>query len=179
MLCGQYEGRLLSLISSIMQPHCAVEVGSFVGYSTICIARGLSPDGILHAFEINEELEDVIHRHLREAAVDEKVKLHIGDAGELIERQFPLGDRTIDLAFIDAGKRDMLSHYEMIVPRMRKNGVVIVDNVLWDGKVLDTEQNHDADTRMIAGFNDRVQNDNRVENMILDVRDGVLICKVL
>lgn len=179
MLAGGYEGSLLTIFSSMLQPRCAVEVGSFVGYSTICIARGIPNGGVLHSFEINEEYESVIRRHLAKAGVAGRVELHIGDAGKLLDSIFPSGERRIDLAFVDAGKRDMMNHYEMLVPRMRRGGVVIVDNVLWSDKVLDTEQYHDIDTLSIDSFNAWVQRDERVENLMLDVRDGILVCRVL
>lgn len=179
MVCGPYQGQLLTMLCRSSHARCAVEVGAFVGYSTVCMARGLDNGATLHSFEINEEYESVIRRHLAMAKVDDRVTLHIGDAKELIPRQFQDGCSQVDIAFIDADKRHTKDYYDLIVPRMRRGGLVIVDNVLWGRKVLDLEQNKDADTRCMHAFNEYVQADKRVENILLNVRDGLLICSVL
>lgn len=179
MICGPYEGRLLSLLCRTVRPRCAVEVGSFVGYSTVCLAAGLPPEGVLHAFEINDEYESAIRRHLSLSQCSERVDLHIGDAKALIPEIFPAETRTIDFAFVDADKRNLQCYYDLLVPRMRSGALLIVDNVLWGGKVLDLQRHKDKDTQIIHTFNEYVQQDERVENMMLDVRDGLLICSVL
>ncbi|MBP5328007.1 MAG: O-methyltransferase [Bacteroidales bacterium] len=179
MVCGPYEGALLTILCRSLNAHTVVEIGTFVGYSTICMARGLSENGVVHTFEVNDELEDVEREHFALAGVVDKVSLHIGDAKELLPQIFPLGEGFIDLAFIDADKRSTDDYYEMLLPRMRKGGLIVVDNVLWGGKVLERDRYHDRDTAIIHSFNEKVKNDKRVENIILNVRDGLLICSVL
>ncbi|MBO7489679.1 MAG: O-methyltransferase [Bacteroidales bacterium] len=179
MLCGRYEGQLLTMMCRSQNAKCAVEIGAFVGYSTICLARGLADGGVLHSFEINEEYEEVIRRHLSMAGVDNCVNLHIGDAKKLIPQLLPDDCRNVDLAFIDADKRHTKDYYDMLVPCMRRGGLIVVDNVLWGGKVLDLECNKDFDTQYIHAFNEYVKADKRVENILLDVRDGLMICVVL
>lgn len=179
MLCGQYEGMLLTTLCRATGGRCAVEIGAYVGYSTIFIAQGLGDNGCLHTFEVNDENEQAIDSHLRQAGVRERVSLHIGDALSLIPSVFRNEERAVDFAFIDADKRHMRDFYELMMPLMRVGGIIVVDNVLWSGKVLDLDKNRDIDTAVIHAFNEFVQNDPRVENIMLDVRDGLLICSVL
>ncbi len=179
MVCGPYQGQLLTMLCRSSHARCAVEVGAFVGYSTVCMARGLDSVAMLHSFEVNEEYETVIRRHLAMAKVSDRVILHIGDAKQLIPSLFSDDSDSIDIAFIDADKRHTKDYYDLLVPRMRRGGLVIVDNVLWGRKVLDLEQNKDSDTRCMHAFNEYVQADKRVENILLNVRDGLLICSVL
>ena len=178
MLCGSYEGSLLTMLCRLSAAKIAVEIGSFVGYSTICIARGLANGGLLHAFEVNEEYESVICRHLDSAGVGEKVKLHIGDAKQLFPDTFKEGSAKIDFAFIDADKRSCCTFYDMLVPMMRQGGLLLIDNMLWGGKVLDDNLYHDIDSCIIRQFNDYVQSDSRVQNILLPVRDGIMMCMV-
>ena len=179
MLCGPYEGRLLTLLCRSLQARCAVEIGTFVGYSTICIASGLSDGGVLHTFEANEECEQHIRRHIAAAGLDGRVDVHIGDANALIPAL--LGDKTgvVDFAFIDGGKRQNRQFYELIVPYMRRGGLIVIDNTMWGGKVLDLDTHRDPDTICIDDFNNYVNGDSRVENVMLSVRDGMMICSVL
>lgn len=179
MLCGAYEGRLLTMLCRSVNAKCAVEIGAFVGYSTICIAHGLANGGTLHTFEVNEEYESVIKKHLSTAKVYDSVTIHIGDAKQQIPNVFTDNSCKIDFAFVDADKRHTKDYYDMLIPRMRKGGIIVVDNVLWGRKVLDLDKNKDIDTRLINAFNEYVQSDKRVENIILDIRDGLLICSVL
>ena len=179
MICGPYEGRLLTMLCRSVNAKCAVEIGAFVGYSTICISRGLAVGGILHSFEVNEEYEQHIRRHLEGAFLADRVDLHIGDAKELLPTVFENVSTKIDFAFVDAGKRQNRVFYDLIIPLMRSGGIIVVDNTLWGGKVLDTEQHRDADTEAVDYFNNYVHNDQRVENIMLNVRDGMLICSVL
>lgn len=169
MICGAAEGALLTMICRLTNAKTAVEIGSFVGYSTICIARGLAEDGILHAFEINEEYEKPIRRHLDMAGVGERVMLHIGDAKELMIAG------PIDFAFIDAEKRSCRLFYDILVPLVRPGGLILVDNVLWGDKVLDEKQYNDLDTRLFREFNDYVEADRRTTNVLLPVRDGIML----
>lgn len=179
MVCGPQVGLLLRTLCRATQARCAVEVGTFVGYSTLCIAQGLASGGRLHTFEVNDELETPIRRHLQAAGVSDRVTLHLGDACVLIPTLFNEKSRIIDLAFIDAGKRQNRDCYELLLPRMRQGGLIVVDNTLWYGKVLVPERDHDTDTHLIHSFNEWVQQDPRVENLMLNLRDGILICSVL
>lgn len=178
MICGPVEGTLLTILTRSTDAKTAVEIGSFVGYSTICIARGLSSGGRLHAFEINEEFEAPIRRHLEMAGVGERVVLHIGDAKQLLEKTMCGMDATpaeVDFAFIDAEKRSCRFFYDLLVPMMRPGGLILVDNVLWGGKVTDVDNCNDLDTRTFRNFNDYVHSDPRVTNILLPVRDGLLL----
>ncbi|MCR4828793.1 MAG: O-methyltransferase [Bacteroidales bacterium] len=178
MLCGPYEGRLLTMLCSSLQARLVVEIGSFVGYSTICLARGLAERGMVHAFEVNDELEDVIHKHLSLCGVDDSVLLHMGDALTLLPPLLASWPEGVDMAFVDAGKRQNRQFYDLLVPKMRPGGIVVVDNVLWDGKVFDEKKHHDADTLSMRAFNYYVQRDGRTENILLPVRDGIMLCVV-
>ena len=179
MLCRPFEGRLLTILCRSAAARCAVEVGSFVGYSTICIARGLADGGCLYSFEVNEEMEPCLRRHISEAGLESRVSVNIGDAKELLPKVLDEESAPVDFAFIDAGKRQNRMFYDMLVPRMRKGGIVVVDNTLWGGKVLDLHRHRDVDTQSVNDFNNYVQSDGRVENLMLGVRDGVLICSKL
>ena len=178
MLCGPYEGRLLAMLCRALNARCVVEIGAYIGYSTVCLAQGVDDGGVIHSFEVNDEYESVIRRHLQQAGVQQRVSLHIGDARSLLVEVFPESDRVIDMAFIDAGKRDMKEYYELLLPRMRVGGIIVVDNVLWGGKTADYDTCNDADTRLIRAFNDYVQGDPRVENILLGLRDGLLVILV-
>lgn len=175
MIAGAYQGRLLQMLSQMVRPHCAVELGSYVGYSTVCLAQGLAEDGILHAIEADEECEDIIRRSLDAAGVGEKVCLHIGQALEVL----PTIVGCYDLAFIDADKRNTPQYYELLVPRMNIGGFIIIDNILWSGKVLSDPNADDRDTKIFREFNDRVQRDDRVENLLLPLRDGLMLARVV
>lgn len=174
MAAGHYQGRLLQMLTQLKAPHRAVEIGSFVGYSTVCIARGLAEGGVLHAIEVEEEYEEVILRSVTTAGVGEKVRLHIGAAKDVV----PQIEGKFDLAFIDADKLSNRLYYDMLVPRMNPGGIIIVDNVLWSGKVFSPEVNRDKDTALLMQFNDYVQADSRVDNLLLPVRDGIMVCRV-
>lgn len=175
MMAGAYQGRLLHLLCAAMQPRVVVELGSFVGYSTICLARGLAADGRLFAIEAEEEYEPCLRRHLHEAGVDDRVEVCIGRASEVL----PTLDVEVDLAYVDADKTNSLSYYEALLPKMRRGGMIVVDNVLWGGKVLSAEADNDRDTRTMRELNDHIQSDPRVENLLLPVRDGLMLCRVL
>lgn len=189
MVCGPAEGALLTMLCRLSNAKTAVEIGSFIGYSTICIARGLADGGILHAFEINEEYESPIRRHLDMAGVGERVSLHIGDAKELIIDYFKestegcgptsptslVHSQSIDFAFVDAEKRSCREFYDILVPLVRPGGIIVVDNVLWGNKVLDEDQYKDLDTRLFREFNDYVTSDPRTSNILLPIRDGIML----
>jgi predicted O-methyltransferase YrrM len=171
MMSGHLQGRFLSLLSKMQRPRRVLELGVFTGYATLCLAEGLAEDGIIHAIEGNPELEYIIHKYVKKAGLEDKVKLHIGDAkviaGDL--------DETFDLVFIDAGKRDYAFYYDLIIEKVNSGGILLADNVLWSGKVISGAT--DADTQLLDAFNKKVNADPRVENIIMPLRDGLTIIR--
>ena len=175
MLSGQVQGKFLSMISKMIKPLNILEIGTYTGYSALCLAEGLQTNGELHTIEIDEELEEIILRYFNLSAYKNKLHLHIGNALDII----PALNKTWDLVFIDAEKKEYLHYYEMILPYLKKGGFILVDNVIWSGKVLEDVAQNDADTKAIMEFNDYIQNDHRVENVLLPLRDGVLLIEKL
>ena len=171
MMSGPLQGQLLSIISAITQPKIALEIGTFTGYAALCLAKGLAPNGKLYTIEVKEELEYLIRKYIRQAELEEAVALFIGDAADII----PTLPTPFDLVFIDAGKRFYAEHYDLIIDKVRTGGVILVDNVLWSGKV--TLAKHDKDTEIIHAFNEKVLKDDRVENVLLPIRDGINIIR--
>ncbi len=185
MLSGHIQGTFLRMMIQMLQPERVLEIGTFTGYSAIAMGLGLpsSPvsipgkerEPILHTIEVNPELENGIRKYIHEAGLEERIVLHTGKALEII----PDLDETWDLVFIDADKPNYLQYYKMVLPRLRQGGFIIADNVLWDGKVTGEPAKMDKDTRGITEFNDFVHNDKRVENLMLPVRDGLMIIRKL
>lgn len=173
MLSGHLQGQLLRFLSQMIQPRTVLEIGTFTGYTAICLASGLKEDGVLHTIEVNEELEYIIRKYVQKAGLEKRVKVHIGNAKTII----PTLEGAFDLVFIDAGKMDNDFYYELALKRLSPKGYILIDNVLWDGKVA--KKANDQDTRSIHGFNEKVQHDPRVENIMLPVRDGVLLVRKL
>lgn len=171
MLSGHLQGAFLSMISYMIRPDQILEIGTYTGYSAICLAQGLKEGGRLHTLEINDELEDMITANFDKAGIAEKVRLHIGNAVDIIP-QIP---GEFDLVFIDADKTNYLVYYEMIVERVRPGGFILADNVLWSGKVV--EEKKDKDTATLHSYNERIQSDERVENMLLPLRDGIMMAR--
>ncbi len=176
MCSGHLQGRLLKMLTQMIAPRRVLELGTYVGYSALCIAQGLDdPQAEVHTIDIDDEMEDLICEQLQLDPAGGHVTIHIGDALEIIPR-LPAG---WDMAVIDANKRDYLRYYELILPRMRPGGFILADNTLWASKVTDLEANHDALTRGVAEFNDFVAHDPRVEVVILPIRDGLTMIRVL
>ena len=175
MASGQLQGQFLSLISKMTHPRRILEIGTFTGYSAICLAEGLAGDGELHTIEINEEYEDRIREYFAQSPDRDKLKLHIGDAKTIV----PTLQATWDLVFIDAEKTDYQEYYDIVLPRVRKGGFILIDNTLWNSKVIHEVQHNDKDTQAILAFNDRVQQDCRVRNLLLPFRDGIMIMEKL
>jgi len=171
MLSGHYQGRVLSLLSKMINPSRVLEIGTFTGYATLCLAEGLAKDGILYTLDINEELEDMVRGNFLASAFNDQITYIIGDATESLS----VLNETFDLVFIDADKKNNGTYYDLIFDRVRPGGIIIVDNVLWSGKVLSNAQ--DKDTKNISTFNDKISVDNRVEKLILPVRDGLFIIR--
>lgn len=176
MLAGPVLGRLLMSFSKMIVPSRILEIGTFTGYSAICLAQGLKPGGTMDALEINDELEDLITEGFSKAGLKEIISLHIGDATTKL-REFT--NNTFDLVYIDANKREYCSYYELVVPLVKSGGFILADNVLWDGKVLLDPLPCDAQSQEIARFNKIVKEDRRTENFILPLRDGLNIIRKL
>jgi predicted O-methyltransferase YrrM len=172
MLSGHYQGRLLSFLSKMVAPKCILEIGTFTGYSAICLAEGLAEGGILHTIEVNREMEDIINSHFKLTNVENKIKLHFGQAEAIIA---DLQADIFDLVFIDADKKNNFTYFQLVFDKVRSGGLIIIDNVLWKGKVYGPE--NDADTENIRKLNDHIAVDSRVEKLILPVRDGLLVIR--
>jgi len=173
MLSGHYQGRVLSFLSKMIQPKRILEIGTFTGYATICLAEGLTEDGEIHTIEVNRELEQMLSSHFKLTNVENKIKLHFGEAEQVIGT-LPYTD--FDLVFIDADKKNNYTYFQIVIDKVRQGGLIIIDNVLWKGKVYG-EISNDADTESIRKINDRVAADDRVEKLILPVRDGLLLIR--
>lgn len=173
MLSGHLQGRMLSMLSKMIQPDCILEIGTFTGYSALCLAEGLSAKGKLHTIECDDELEDFILENFNGSDYKDKIELHIGDAVTLI----PEIDALFDLVFIDADKREYMAYYEAVLPNVKKGGIILVDNTLWDGKVLKKAVQNDEQTKAIQLFNDMIAVDPKIEKLILPLRDGLTLIR--
>jgi len=173
MLSGKLQGSLLKMISKMIRPERILEIGTFTGYSAICLAHGLTANGLMHTIEVNPELEEMIMRYFTEAGITTKVKLHIGNAMEII----PTFNDIFDLVFIDADKENYLNYYKLVFDKVKQGGFILTDNVLWGGKVLEKVPASDTETNSIIAFNKFVQNDDRVENVLLPIRDGIMMIR--
>lgn len=173
MISGHYQGRVLSMLSKMVSPRRILEIGTFTGYATLCLAEGLTPDGILYTLDINVELEDMVRSNFAKSKYNNQINYILGDANATINDL----DEVFDVVFIDADKKNNGTYYDLIFNRVRPGGIIIVDNVLWSGKVLQEKQ--DKDTRNITSFNDKIADDKRVEKLILPVRDGLFVIRKL
>lgn len=173
MISGPVQGKLLEMISRMIKPKNILEIGTFTGYSAICMAKGLSEGGVLHTIEKNDELESMIRRYVDKAGMNDKIELHIGNALEII----PALEQTFDLIFIDAHKPEYSGYYKLVIEKLNKGGYILADNVLWYNKVVDEPAENDYDTKGIIAFNELINNDKRVENILLPVRDGLMLIR--
>jgi caffeoyl-CoA O-methyltransferase len=173
MLSGYLQGKFLEFISKMINPERILEIGTFTGYSAICLAKGLKKNGLLYTLEINDEREKIIREFVKKAGAESKINLIMGDAVESIRNI----SEVFDLVFIDADKPNYLNYYKAILPKVKKGGFVIVDNVLWDGKVVHIAADSDYSTNAIIQFNKYVQSDESVENFILPLRDGLMLIR--
>ena len=171
MLSGHLQGRMLKMFCRMMNPKYILEIGTYTAYATLCLAEGVDDDAEIHTIEVNDELEDFILKHLHKSKLKDKIHLHIGDAMEIISQI----DRTFDLVFIDANKRHYIEYYNLIFDKVRPGGLIIADNTLWDGHVLETPKPSDKQTIGIQQFNDMIAKDDRVEKVILPIRDGLTL----
>jgi len=175
MLSGKLQGTFLAMISRLLKPKAILEIGTYTGYSALCLAEGLQSDGVLHTIEIEEELENIITKHFSQSPYDQQLTLHIGDANLLIDQL----NLEWDLVFMDAEKKEYIQYYSKVLPKLKKGGFILVDNVLWSGKVVQDIAPNDHETIAITQFNHFVQNDSRVRNMILPFRDGMMLIEKL
>ncbi len=171
MLSGTLQGRLLAMLSRTLRPRRILEVGTFTGYGTHCLAEGLTDDGILHTIEGNPEVAYLIRKHLVAARLDTRVQLHLGDALQII----PALEGTFDMVFLDANKREYAAYFDLLANRINPGGLLLADNVLWSGKVVSGDT--DTDTRLIDAFNQKVLADTRFQNLILPLRDGLMLAQ--
>lgn len=174
MLSGHVQGRFLSLLSKMLSPKYILEIGTYTGYSAICMAEGLRDGGALHTIDINEELKEKNLENFKKAGFEGKVIQHIGNALEIIPRL----EVDFDLVFIDADKANYINYYNLVIDKLKSGAIILADNVLWSGKIIENpEKKPDKDTRAILDFNKLVQEDPRVENMIVSIRDGILLIR--
>lgn len=171
MLSGHFQGRVLALLAKLVRPKQMLEIGTFTGYATLCLAEGLDQEGILHTIDINEELEERVQGYFDASPYRGNIKYHIGDAAEII----PTIDGDFDLIFIDADKKRNLYYFETLIGRVRSGGLLLIDNVLWKGKVL--TDNPDNQTKNIIELNETLAKDSRVEKLILPIRDGLFVLR--
>lgn len=173
MLSGPVQGKLLEIFSRMMNPGRILEIGTYTGYSAICLARGLAPGGVMHTIEINPELDEIAIKYFKLAGLERSIIRHTGDALHII----PSLEDIFDLVFIDASKEHYPDYYNMVFDKVRTGGIILADNVLWDGKVIHHGKKPDKETAGIIAFNDMVQQDVRVENVMISDRDGLMIIR--
>ena len=177
MLSGHVQGRVLSMISQMIQPKRILELGTFTGYSALCLAEGLSEDGKLITIEHNDEMEDAIRRNLALSPLGEKIELVIGDAKEILSTLKTSKTPLFDLVFIDSDKKEYCDYLDLVLPLMRQGGWILADNTLWDGHIIDPAYDKDKQTVALRAFNDKVVQDEQLEKVILPLRDGLTIIR--
>jgi len=173
MLSGPLQGRVLSILAKMISPKNVLEIGTYTGYSALCLAEGLQKDGKLTTIDKNEELEDRVRGYFSESEFKEQIEFKLGDALDLIPKLL----LSFDLIFMDADKINYLNYYNLVIDKIESGSFIIADNVLWSGKVVEPESQHDADTKALIKFNKVVQNDERVENVLFPIRDGLMIIR--
>ena len=173
MLSGHMQGLMLQMFRKMIRPKNILEIGTFTGYSAICLAQGLQEGGKLHTVDINEEFSEIILRHVKLAGLEGKIQLHIGPAVNIL----PTIKEEFDLVFIDADKENYSTYYDMVFPRVKKGGYIIADNVLWSGKILNSPMKMDIETRSLFDYSHKINADPRVENVLLPLRDGLMIAR--
>jgi len=173
MISGHYQGRILSLISKIISPKKILEIGTYTGYSAICLCEGMDKDGILHTIDNNKELVEIQNKYFKKANLKDKIVQHSGDAKNII----PSIDEEFDIVFIDADKESYPEYYDLIINKVRSGGIIIADNILWSGKILEKVEKDDQATKSIIEFNNKIIEDDRVKNLILPIRDGLNIIR--
>lgn len=173
MLSGHFQGRLLSMLSHMIQPERILEIGTYTGYSAICLAEGLTENGKLTTIDINEELEDITREFIQKANLDNKIEYIIGDAMQIV----PQLDEQYDLVFIDADKKNYCNYYHLVFDKVKPGGYILADNVLWSGKVVEDYEALDSETKIIMDYNKMVHEDPRVQEILLPIRDGLMLAR--
>ena len=173
MLSGHLQGRVLSMLSHMINPKNILEIGTYTGYSAICMAEGLKKGGKIHTVDINEELESIVKKYINKAELQDTIINHIGNAMEII----PTLSDTFDIVFIDADKTNYANYYDLIFNQVNKGGYIIADNVLWSGKVANNNKNQDSDTQALIAYSKKIHNDDRVQNVLFPIRDGLMIAR--
>ncbi len=171
MLSGHLQGRFLSIITKLIKPKKILEIGTYTGYSAICMAEGLIENGIIHTIDINEELVSIQNKYFAKSKCNNSIIQHVGDARNIIKNI----NEKFDLVFLDADKENYIEYYELVIEKVKKGGLIIADNVLWTGKVVEPEKDDDELTQYLIDFNKMINEDDRVENIILPLRDGLNI----
>ncbi|MCQ2336429.1 MAG: class I SAM-dependent methyltransferase [Paludibacteraceae bacterium] len=174
MVSGHIQGRLLSALSWMIRPERILEIGTYVGYSAMCLAEGLADNGKIITLDIDDEIEDMAREYIARSPYAEKIDFRIGDAVKLI----PEMEEVFDLVFIDGNKRDYIEYYECVLPKVKKGGFILADNTLWAGKVAETPESNDYQTKGLIAFNDFIAKDERIDRFILPLRDGLTIMRV-
>jgi len=174
MLSGHYQGRVLSMLSKLIQPKCVLEIGTYTGYATLCLAEGLADGGEIHTIDIKEELVDFQRKYFDISGKGEQIHQHLGEAIHIISTL----NKTFDLVFIDADKSNYVNYFHLIIEKMNKGGVILSDNVLWSGKVIEPLIPKDEDTKVLLEYNQLLKNDPRLETVMLPIRDGLTISRV-
>ncbi len=173
MLSGHYQGRVLSMLSKMIQPNRILELGTYTGYSALCLAEGLTENGRLITVDVNPELEEMVDKYIQKSPFKNQIQQIIGNGMDVI----PNLNEEFDIVFIDADKRNYAAYYDLVFDKVRKGGYIISDNVLWSGKVVNEYEKSDLDTKILKDFNAQLHNDPRVENILLPIRDGLMIVR--
>ena len=171
MLSGHLQGRFLSIITKLIKPKTILEIGTYTGYSAICMAEGLVENGIIHTIDINEELVSIQNKYFKKSKCNNSITQHVGDARNIIKNI----NEEFDVVFLDADKENYIEYYELVIEKVKKGGLIIADNVLWTGKVVEPDKDDDELTQYLIDFNKMINEDDRVENIILPIRDGLNI----
>ena len=175
MLSGHFQGRVLSMLSKLIRPISILEIGTYTGYATLCLCEGMQENGMVHTIDIKEELVDFQRKYFDKSPWGGQIIQHLGEAIDVI----PTIETNFDLVFIDADKENYLNYYELIVPKMNKGGIILSDNVLWSGKVVESLKEGDLSTKILLEYNKRLKDDIRVETVLLPIRDGLTVSRVL
>ncbi len=174
MLSGHFQGRVLSMLSKLIRPVNILEIGTFTGYAALCLCEGMQENGQLHTIDIKEELETIQRKYFDKSPWGSQIFQHLGEAMAII----PTLELKFDLVFIDADKENYIHYFELILPKMNKGGIILSDNVLWSGKVLEPLQKNDLSTKVLLEYNELLKNDSRVETVLLPIRDGLTVSRV-
>ena len=175
MISGHFQGRFLSLLSKMVQPRTILEIGTYTGYATLCLAEGLHPDGVLHTIDIKEELTDLQREFFDRSGYGSQIVQHLGKAADII----PSLDTTFDLVFIDADKQNYAHYFDLVIEKMNRGGIILSDNVLWSGKVVEEVKHNDKHTQALMAYNQKIKDDPRVETVLLPIRDGITLSRVI